>query len=99
VLKSNIITDELPPELDNIVVANLDVDQLEAIFAGLKRLAPRIVIGGILIVEDPGHTPQLIGALAALELFLRSALAQDFLPIYMRSGQYFLIRVGSTKSY
>ena len=92
VLKNNIITDELPPEIERIVVANLDVDQLEAVYWGLVKLAPKIAIGGILIVEDPGHTPLLIGAQAALDIFLRSETARDFLPIYMQSGQYFLVR-------
>lgn len=97
VIKNNIITDELPAEIGEIAVANLDVDQLEAIYAGLNKLAQRIVVGGVLIVEDPGHTPQLIGAVAALEIFLATAPAQDFLPIYMRSGQYFLVRVRQTQ--
>jgi hypothetical protein len=94
VLKSNIITDELPPGTEAIAVANLDVDMAEAVYAGLVRLAPRIVAGGILIVEDPGHTPLLIGAVAALDIFLGGDAGRDFVPIYMRSGQYFLVRVG-----
>jgi len=92
VQKSNIVTDELPPEIDRIVVANLDVDQLEAIYAGLLKLAARMVVGGILIVEDPGHTPLLIGACAALDLFLQTETGRKFTLIYMRSGQYFLVR-------
>lgn len=93
VVKNNIVTDELPAEIDTIAAANLDVDQLEAVYAGLIKLAPRIEVGGILIVEDPGHTPLLIGAQAALELFLAGQIAEKFLPIYMSSGQYFLVRV------
>ena len=93
VQKNNIITDELPPEIDKIVVANLDVDQLEAIYAGLSKLAARMVVGGILIVEDPGHTPLLIGACAALDLFLKTETGRKFTPIYMRSGQYFLVKM------
>lgn len=92
VQKNNIITDELPPEIDKIVVANLDVDQLEATYAGLSKLAARMVVGGILIVEDPGHTPLLIGACAALDIFLKTETGRKFTPIYMRSGQYFLVK-------
>jgi hypothetical protein len=92
VQKNNIVTDELPSEIDKIVVANLDVDQLEAIYGGLSKLAVRMVVGGILIVEDPGHTPLLIGSCAALDLFLQTEIGSKFTPIYMRSGQYFLVR-------
>jgi hypothetical protein len=93
VFKHNIVTDDLPPEIASIAVANLDVDQLEAVYAGLVKLAPRMAVGGILIVEDPGHTPLLIGAEAALAMFMVTPIAQDFTKIYMRSGQFFLIRV------
>lgn len=93
VVTNNIITDELPSEIDSIAVANLDVDQLEAVYAGLVKLAPKIAIGGILIVEDPGHTPLLIGAQAALDIFIASEIAEKFLSIYMHSGQYFLVRI------
>jgi hypothetical protein len=51
-----------------------------------------MVVGGILIVEDPGHTPLLIGACAALDLFLQTETGRKFTLIYMRSGQYFLVR-------
>jgi hypothetical protein len=92
IVKNNIITEPLPAGIQQIAVANLDVDLLEAVYHGLLQLAPHIAIGGILIVEDPGHTPLLIGAHAALEMFQRTALARDFVPIYMRSGQTILVR-------
>ena len=93
VMKNNIITDIFPQEISQIAVANLDVDMLEAVYHGLLRLAPRIVVGGILIVEDAGHTPALVGAQTALEMFLKTPIAEHFIPLYMRSGQYFLIRI------
>jgi hypothetical protein len=94
VLKRNIITDPLPSEAAPIAVANLDVDMYEAVYAGLDKLAPLIAPRGILIVEDPGHTPALSGARMALNHFLNSAKARDFIPIAMASGQTFLIKTG-----
>jgi hypothetical protein len=91
VLKNNIITDDLPG-IQEVAVANLDVDQIEAVYAGLVKLAPKIAVGGILIVEDPGHTPLLIGAHTALQQFLATDAARPFAPIYMASGQYFLVK-------
>jgi hypothetical protein len=88
----NIISDELPDDLGPIAVANIDVDLYEAVFAGLTRIAPLIQIGGIMICEDAGHTPALIGAALALEQFLDSDLGAGFTPVHMTSGQTFLIR-------
>lgn len=90
--KNNIIADPLPAGATQLCVANLDVDMYEAVYAGLVKLAPLMVKGGILIVEDPGHTPLLIGARVALNQFLRTPIAREFTPIYMQSGQTFLIR-------
>jgi Macrocin-O-methyltransferase (TylF) len=92
VKKLNIITDEIPEDLGPIVVANIDVDLYEAVLAGLTRIAPLMQIGGIMICEDAGHTPALIGAALALERFLDSDLGAGFTPVHMTSGQTFLIR-------
>jgi hypothetical protein len=91
VVKNNVITDELPAAIDKIKVANLDVDLYDAVLAGLHRLAPKMVSGGILIVEDPGHTPALIGAKLALEEFCEK-LTGFLPPLFMESGQFFLIK-------
>jgi hypothetical protein len=95
VLRSNIITDSLPPEITDggIRVANLDVDMYEAVAAGLHKLAPHINHGGILICEDAGHTPLLIGARVALDQFMASELGNKFIRLDLQSGQSFLIRV------
>jgi hypothetical protein len=90
--KLNIITDELPDELGPIAVANIDVDLYEAVLAGLTRIAPLMQTGGIMICEDAGHTPALVGAALALEQFLDSDLGAGFTPVHMTSGQTFLIR-------
>lgn len=92
--RCNIITDPLPARVLElgIAVANLDVDLHEAVYAGLHKIAPHVVPGGILVVEDAGHTPLLIGAKLALELFLGEGIGEQFTPIAMESGQTFLIR-------
>jgi hypothetical protein len=92
VKKLNIITDELPDDLGPLAVANIDVDLYEAVLAGLTRIAPLMQIGGIMICEDAGHTPALVGAALALEQFLDSDLGAGFTPVHMTSGQTFLIR-------
>ncbi len=94
VLKHNIISDTLP-RIPGIAVANLDVDMYEAVRAGLFCLAPLISPGGILIVEDPGHTPALSGAFHALHEFLNNDISTGFVPLTMGSGQTFLIRKGT----
>lgn len=92
VSRMNIISDSLPPDLGPIAVANLDVDLYEAVKAGLERLAPLIAIGGIMICEDAGHTPALIGARLALEEFMSADAGQAFTPVHLTSGQVFLVK-------
>jgi len=92
--QSNIIDDPLPLTAvkEGIRVANLDVDLYEATLAGLYKIAPHILLGGILVCEDPGHSPRLIGAKLAVYQFIQSKLGQRFRKIEFRSGQIFLIR-------
>jgi hypothetical protein len=92
VLKNNVVEDPLPSSIGDIVLANVDVDLYEAVVAALFKVAPRIVPGGIIIVEDPGHTPALIGSRLALQEFLDSPASTHFVPIYLESGQTFLVR-------
>ncbi|HZZ57525.1 MAG TPA: TylF/MycF/NovP-related O-methyltransferase, partial [Opitutaceae bacterium] len=91
VLKANIITDDLPAEIGPIAVANVDVDLYEAVAAGLRKVADRIPSGGIIICEDAGHTPALIGARLALLEFMRSPQGKRFTQVFLASGQAFLI--------
>ncbi|MBA2724895.1 MAG: class I SAM-dependent methyltransferase, partial [Actinobacteria bacterium] len=90
--KNNVISDDLPEGIGKIAVANLDVDLYEAVAAGLRKLAPRIAPGGVLVVEDPGHSPLLIGARVALDEFLDEDRPEVFIPVVMNSGQTYLIR-------
>lgn len=96
VVKANIITDALPPEIKKIAVCNIDVDMYEAVAAALAKVAPLMVEGGIIIAEDQGHTPLLIGAYAATKEFLESPAGRNFVPIEMLSGQMFLIKTRGT---
>lgn len=92
VIKSNIITDSID-YAGQICVANVDVDIYEAVRVALEKVAPRIIVGGIILVEDPQHTPALIGARVAYEDFMATPIAQKFLPIFLEGAQFCLIRV------
>lgn len=92
VIKNNIITDNLPVEIQDVVVCNLDVDMYDAVKSGLFKIAPKIVKHGIIICEDAGHTPALIGAYCALKEFLESDMGHNFIPVQLESGQTFLIK-------
>ncbi len=93
VVKANIIEDELPAQMGEVALANIDVDLYEAVFAALIKVAPKMAVGGVIVVEDPGHTPALIGSRLALSEFLKTQVASSFTSIYLESGQTFLIRV------
>jgi hypothetical protein len=91
-IKSNICSDNLPSEIDKIVVANIDVDMLEATVAAFEKVADKIVDGGIIIAEDPTSTPGLIGAFYAMEKFLLTDVGKKFMKLHL-IGQYFLIKI------
>jgi hypothetical protein len=91
-VKSNIITDNYIDNIDKIVVANIDVDIFEATMAALNKLSPKIVNGGIIILEDATSTPALYGAFLAMKDFLQiNPIGIEFIPIF-KEGQYFLLR-------
>ena len=90
--KLNIISDLLPQEIKKISMCNIDVDMLEAVQAALVKVAPLMAVGGIIICEDAGHAPALIGARLALDDFLQSAMGHNFTTIHMECGQIFLIK-------
>lgn len=92
-IKSNIIQDELPEKIKDICAVNIDVDMYEAVKSALYRVKDRVVRNGIVIAEDYGHTPALIGAQKAVDEFLQEN-PNDFIPIYLHSGQMFLIKKG-----
>jgi len=87
-----ITNEELPAEIERIAVANVDVDMYEAVLESLRKIAPRLAPGGIMIGEDQGHTPNLAGAYRAVQEFLASDEGRRFLPIHLPSGQILLIK-------
>ena len=90
--KVNIITDKIPSSINGVCLCNIDVDLYEAVHSALFRFAPLMVTGGIMICEDAGHTPGLIGARVALDEFIQSDLGKKFTVVFQNSGQVFLIK-------
>jgi hypothetical protein len=93
-IRTNIVESPVPDRISRVALCNIDVDLYEAVLASLRKFAPLVVKGGIMIVEDQGHTPYMGGAYLALDEFLRSDMGRGFLPIQMGSGQAFLVRIG-----
>jgi hypothetical protein len=91
-VQSNICTDMLPSAIKKIVVANIDVDMLEATRDSLLKISPLMVKGGIIVCEDPASTPACYGAFLAMEDFLASKEGKNYIKIF-KHGQYFLIRL------
>lgn len=94
ICKLNIVTDNLPEPITQVAVANIDVDSYEATASALKKIAPLMVSGGIMICEDYGHTPATLGGFYAVREFLRSVWRTKFTAIHLRTGQLFLVRHG-----
>lgn len=91
IVKRNIITEELPSEINEIAICNIDVDMYEAVSAALLKVMDRLVQGGIIIAEDYGHTPFLVGAQLAISEFYEENM-DKFLGFYMQSGQFLMIK-------
>ncbi len=90
-IKCNIISDGLPEEIKSIAVCNIDVDMEEAVYAALYQVKDFVVRGGIIIAEDYGHMPDLMGANYAVNQFIKEN-KDDFTWLYLPSGQMFLIK-------
>jgi hypothetical protein len=90
--RNNITEDALPESIDKIALCNIDVDIYEAVLAALEKVWPFLENRGIAIVQDPGRTPLLGGARLALDLFLASKSSRGAIPVYLESGQTFLIK-------
>lgn len=77
---------------DPICFANIDVDIYEGVYAALHQVFRKLISGGIIVCEDAGHTPSLLGANAALNQFVDEVGRNRFTIIQMESGQYVLIK-------
>lgn len=91
VVKSNIIRDELPQEIEKIAVANIDVDMYDAVKAALYKVKDKIVKNGFILAEDYGHTPALIGAYKAVTEFIEEN-PNEFICILSSGGQMIMIK-------
>lgn len=90
--RMDVTEDPVPAQVGAIAVANIDVDMFEAVLAALTKCSEHMSVGGIMIVEDAGHTPMLIGARFAVHRFLQSEHGKCFIPVYLESGQTYLIK-------
>ena len=92
VFKRNIIDSDALNEVSEIAFANIDVDMYEAVYAALRHVHKKLSVHGIIVVEDAGHTPNLLGATIALNQFLEFVGRSTYLIFQMESGQYILIK-------
>lgn len=93
ILQRNIIEKDALKEVKKISFANIDVDLYEAIGAALSHVHKKLSKYGIIVVEDAGHTPRLLGAKVALTEFLEEVGENKYYCIQMESGQYILVRI------
>ena len=93
VIQRNIIEDDALREVEKIAFVNIDVDIYEAVIAALFHVHKKICVNGIVVVEDAGHSPWLLGAKLALEEFLEFVGKDKYHSIQMESGQYVLIKL------
>jgi len=92
VIKSNIIEKDSLNFLESISLASIDVDMYEAVYHALLKVDKKLVQHGVIICEDYGHLPALIGANAAVDKFLNETVTEYF-KLYLNSGQLLLIKM------
>lgn len=91
-VKSNIIEDNLPEKIKRISLANIDVDLDEATYSAIVKVSEKLSLYGIIMCEDPVHTPFLYGAKYAMEKFLNSEEGKNYLRIF-KKNHYFLLKI------
>jgi len=91
-IKCNIIKDKFPEVIKKIAVCNIDVDMYDAVLSALNKIAPLIVPGGIIMVEDQGHTPNIAGAYLAIDEFKKTEIGKEFFHWNLLSGQALFVR-------
>ena len=89
---ADIIKDELPSQIQDVVIAHIDVDSYEATSAALRKIHIYIRVGGMILLEDPSGTPLLYGAFLAMNEFLDSNEGKKYVVIY-KTSHYFLLRI------
>lgn len=94
IIKSDVMAPNLFNKFDKIACLNLDVDCYEPTLHVLLNTWHKIPIGGIIVCEDPGHTPCLAGALTAFNKFLyHDGFIKYFVPVKLESASHFLIKI------
>jgi predicted O-methyltransferase YrrM len=88
----DIIKNELPAEIDRIAFCNIDVDIYEAYIHALNKVDQRLVPGGVIICEDFGHAPYVLGAKLAFDDFMTTGARDRYNYFYVNSGQMILIK-------
>ena len=81
-----------PAGIDRIAVCDIDVDMYEAVTAALEKTADRIPPGGVILIEDQGHTPNIAGGFLAVRDFLATEQGRRFMSWNLTSGQALLVR-------
>jgi len=92
-IQADITKDELPSEIDKIAFCNIDVDMHEAYLCALRKVHERMQIGGIILIEDYGHAPYILGAKLAVDDFFNAGNRLSYVQIYLNSGQLMLVRI------
>ena len=92
VIKSNIFDETSLDFTDSISLVSIDVDMYEAVYEALIKVENKLVKNGIIVCEDYGHLPSLIGANAAVDEFLNKTKTK-FFKLYLNSGQLILIKL------
>jgi hypothetical protein len=92
-IKTDITVDEIPACIDKVAFCNLDVDIYEAYIHALHKIHPKMVLGGMILLEDYGHAPYILGAKLALDDFFKEGFRLYYNCFYLNSGQMLLIRV------
>ena len=88
---SNICRDEIPKNIKNISLANIDVDMYEPTRDSLIKISKKMSKNGIIMCEDPVHRG-LYGALYAMEDFLKgNDEGKKYIKIF-KKNHYFLIK-------
>lgn len=90
----DIIKEELSTEIESVSLAHIDVDSYLATSAALRKIAPLVSIGGIILLEDPAGTPLLYGAYLAMHEFLATPDGKKFL-CTLKTSHYLLTRNSS----
>ena len=92
VIKSNIFDENSLNFTDSISLVSIDVDMYEAVYESLLKVEHKLVKNGIIVCEDYGHLPALIGANAAVDEFLNNTKTK-FFKLYLNSGQLLLMKL------